>query len=334
MIEHAEEAADLTYILPLKLDDPAREGELGEYLQWVNQQTELIVIDGSAPDAFRRHAQSWPGIRHVAPDPSRYTINGKVWGVITGLSLAGRDKVIVADDDVRYDDASLDRMSRLLDNAEVVRPQNYFEPAPWHAKWDGARSLINRLTGGDWPGTLGVRRSALPDGYDGNCLFENLEMVRTVVAGGGRELIAQDLYIRRLPPPARHFLSQRVRQAYDEWARPGRYLVQLSLLPAIVIGLTRNRTLLAGLIGVSIAAAETGRRKQGAQAHFSPAASLLAPLWLAERATCSWMALAMRLVRGGAIYHGTVISRPATPMRELRRRFGQSTRGTMKGTVL
>jgi hypothetical protein len=227
--EHA--GYGLTYILPLKLDDPAREVELGEYLQWLRERSELIVVDGSPSEAFERHSDRWPGVTHLAPDPAKGATNGKVWGVNTGLAVATHDKVIVADDDVRYDSESLSRIVGLLDNADIVRPQNYFSPAPWHARWDSARSLINRLTGGDWPGTLGVRRSALPDGYDGNCLFENLEMVRTVLAGGGRELVAQDLYIKRLPPPAGHFLSQRVRQAYDEWARPGRLLVQLNLFP-------------------------------------------------------------------------------------------------------
>lgn len=317
----------ITYILPLKLDDPAREVELGEYLQWLRERTQLVVVDGSPPEAFARHSHRWPGVIHLAPDPAKRASNGKVWGVITGLAAAKHDKVVVADDDVRYDSESLSRISGYLDNTEVVRPQNYFHPKPWHAQWDSARSLINRLTGGDWPGTLGVRRSALPDGYDGNCLFENLEMVRTVLAAGGRELLAQDLYVRRLPPPTRHFLSQRVRQAYDEWARPGRFLVQLSLLPLLVAGLVRYRPLLGGLIAATVACAEAGRRRQGAHAHFTPVASLMAPLWLAERAVCSWLALGLRLLCGGVMYHGTLITRPATPLRELRRRLGEKTHG-------
>ena len=323
----------LTYILPLKLDDPAREVELGEYLQWLRERSELIVVDGSPSEAFERHSVRWPGVIHLAPDPAKRATNGKVWGVITGLAVARHCKVIVADDDVRYDSESLSRIARLLDNADIVRPQNYFHPAPWHALWDSARSLINRLTGGDWPGTLGVRRSALPDGYDGNCLFENLEMVRTVLASGGRELVARDLYVRRLPPSTRHFLSQRVRQAYDEWARPSRFLVQLCLLPVLVAGLIRYRLLLAGLFGASIACAEAGRRREGAHKYFSPATSLMAPLWLVERATCSWLALGLRLLCGGVRYHGTVIIRPATPMVELRRRIGGDDYGPRKELV-
>ena len=47
----------------------------------------------------------------------------------------------------------------------------------------------------------------------------------------------------------------------------------------------------------------------------------MAPVWVAERMVCAWLALGMRVVKGGAIYHGKVIARPATPMTELRRRF-------------
>lgn len=105
---------------------------------------------------------------------------------MTGVQAARHEHIIVADDDVRYRRAELERMLTLLQHFEVVRPQNIFRPQPWHARWDTARSLLNRLAGGDWPGTLGVRRSVLLDagGYSGDVLFENLEMVRTIKAAG------------------------------------------------------------------------------------------------------------------------------------------------------
>ncbi len=85
--------------------------------------------------------------------------------------------------------SSLRRVCALLDRADVVRPQNVFEPAPWHAVLDTGRSLIARATGGDWPGTLGLRMAAYAraGGYDGDVLFENLELVRTLRATGARE---------------------------------------------------------------------------------------------------------------------------------------------------
>ena len=76
-------------------------------------------------------------------------------------------------------------------DVELVRPQNYFAPLRWHARWDTARTLLNRVAGGvDFPGTLAVRRSrsSQTDGYDGDVLFENLELIRTIEAAGGRVL--------------------------------------------------------------------------------------------------------------------------------------------------
>ena len=149
---------------------------------------------------------------------------------------ATHELVVIADDDVRYDDDGLERMARLLAGADLVRPQNYFDPLPWHARWDTARILLNRAIGSDHPGTLGVRRSFLASvgGYDGDVLFENLELVRTVRAGGGRVVDEPALFIRRRPPTLRRFLEQRPRQAYDDWAQPLRFAFFLAAGPALV----------------------------------------------------------------------------------------------------
>ena len=74
--------------------------------------------------------------------------------------------------------------------------------------------------------------------------------MRTVHAGGGRVVRADDLYVRRLPPSARHFWSQRVRQAYDEFALPARLVVWLAVVPVVVALLASRRF---GTLGVAIA---------------------------------------------------------------------------------
>lgn len=258
--------------------------------------------------------------------PAFQYANGKVAGVLTGVALAADERLVIAADDVRYDDVSLQRVVALLDDCEVLRPQNYFQPMPWHAKWDSVRSLLNRMLGGDWPGTLGVRRSVLlaTGGYNGDCLFENLELVRTVRAAGGRELVASDVFVARRPPAARHFLSQRVRQAYDEFARPGRLLWQLALLPSIVAIALKQPRLLPVLGAISILAAEMGRQREVASQVFPATTVLFAPAWLLERAVCSWLALASRVVHGGVTYHGRVIASAATSPRELERRLAEA----------
>jgi hypothetical protein len=277
---------------------------------------------------FDAHRAAWAGlgVRHVAPDPDVTVRNGKVAGVLTGLRRAGWDRVVVADDDVRYDAAALRRVVGLLDSAQLVRPQNYFAPQPWHARWDTARTLLNRTVGGDYPGTLAVRRSALAGaggGYDGDVLFENLELIRTVEALGGRVATPLDCFVRRLPPTAGHFKGQRVRQAYDDLAQPGRLAVMLSLLPLTATLTARRQTrALAALTAGSVALAEVGRRRAGGRAVFPAAASWFAPLWLAERAVCSWLAVGWRVMRGGCPYAGSVLRRAASSPAELRRRYG------------
>ena len=208
-----------------------------DYLRWITTLVaQVIVVDGSPQPIFDRHHDAWSRIvTHVAPDPDLEFVFGKVNGVHTGLRRSRCERVVLADDDVRYDENSLRQVVGLLDAADLVRPQNYFSPTPWHAYWDSARTSLNRVSGGDFPGTLAVRRSAFwhIGGYDGDVLFENLELERTIESGGGRVLVALDCYVRRLPPTASHFRSQRVRQAYDEFARPTRLIGALAIAPGL-----------------------------------------------------------------------------------------------------
>ena len=317
----------VTYVLPLKWNEDGGADELTFYLRWLaSQADEVVVVDGSGPELFETHAARWAGfVTHLAPDPSLRFRNGKVNGVTTGVRAASNERVIVADDDVRYDRAGLERMSELLGANDLVRPQNYFDPLPWHAAWDTARTLLNRAFGADYPGTLGVRKEIFErtGGYDGDVLFENLELIRTIVAAGGSEIAPLDLYVRRLPPETAHFLGQRVRQAYDEFALPGRLAAWLALIPALGVAVAK-RSVRAASAGaaVSIALAETGRRKAGGRRYFPAITSWFAPAWLLERGVCSWVAVAQRLGRGGVVYADGIVGRAATPVRELRERLG------------
>jgi hypothetical protein len=284
----------------------------------------VVIVDGSPPDIFAAHAAAWGDVaRHLPVDDDIRATNGKVAGVLTGLRRAGDEAVVIADDDVRYDADSLAAVVHALDAAHVVRPQNYFAPLPWHALWDTGRILLNRALDGDWPGTLAVRGSIMraTGGYAGDVLFENLELVRTVVAAGGTQRLAREILVRRLPPRSAHFLGQRVRQAYDELARPWRFAAQLAVLPVVaLLAVTGERWTLVAFAASIIALAEFGRRRDGGRRVFPARASLLAPAWVLERAITSWLALATRVLHGGVRYAGTRVARAATPMRELRSR--------------
>ncbi len=317
-----------TYVVPIRRGAAEEAEEFWAYLRLLSARVgEVIMVDGSPPEVFETHAAALEGssVRHVPVDPELVTPMGKVGGVLTGLRLASHERVVIADDDVRYTPDALARIAALLDGYHVVRPQNYFDPLPWHARYDTARTLLNRLSGGDWPGTLGVRRSALQatGGYDGGVMFENMELVRTVRAAGGTEAVPLDLFVARRPPNARHFFSQRVRQAYDELARPLRFGLFLALLPLAAILAARGRwAALGAALGACVVLAEAGRKRGGGTAVFPATASLLAPAWLVERAACSWLALGARLFLGGIPYGDSVLRLAATPAKELRRRHG------------
>jgi hypothetical protein len=319
------------YVLPLRWQtaDPAALAELTTYLTWLSGQVRVTVVDGSPPAVRALHTAAWAALPlvHLEVDADlRDCEMGKVAGVLTALRRPGPDRVVIADDDVRWTRPGLLAAVALLDRADVVRPQNYFDPLPWHARWDTGRTLLNRAVAADWPGTLVLRRRALPAGYDGDAMFENLELVRTVQAAGGRELPARGLFVRRLPPTAAHFRGQRVRQAYDSVAQPGRLVAELAVLPAALLAARRRpRLLLAGLAAV-IGLAEAGRRRAGGRAVFHPGAPLWAPLWLAERAVCSWLALGARL-RGGVRYGDHRLALAAHSRRALRAAYREGRLG-------
>jgi hypothetical protein len=322
---------EFSYVLPIRIagDDSESAPALAPYLRRLSEWCEdVVVVDDSAPAVRGANARQWQGAaRLAAPDPDRPCLNGKVAAVLTGVELARHERVVIADDDVRYEPDALARIVALLDDHDLVRPQNYFSPAPWHASWDTARTLLNRATiGVDFPGTLGVRRSTLAaaGGYDGDVLFENLELIRTIRARGGRVISPPDLYVSRLPPDVRHFLGQRVRQAYDDFALPLRMSIWLAILPAL-LRLTWRRGALPATLGASavIALAERGRGIAGGRRFFGVTATLLAPLWVLERSCCAWLALADRLGRGGIRYSNGVIRVAAHSERSLRRRHGR-----------
>ena len=325
--------ARVSYVLPLRWAEPGPIEELSAYLRSLDGAAdEILVVDGSPASVFAGHAAALCGIaRHLPPHPDLDFRMGKVNGVLTGVRECSGEWIVLADDDVRYEPATLLRAVELLDKADLVRPQNYFDELPWHARWDTARSLLNRvITGdptfpvGDFPGTFAVRRSALlaTGGYDGDALFENLELMRTIRAAGGKVATPLDLYVARRPPSAAHFRSQRVRQAYDDFAIPARIGAFLAVVPLGAQALWRGRIRRLLAAGVaSILVAEVGRRRAGGAKRFPASGSLLAPAWIAERAVCSWLALAARL-QGGVLYGDRRLAHSATPLRRLRRRHG------------
>lgn len=314
-----------SYVLPLRMDDGSGRDELTRYLRtlagWCD---DVIVVDGSDPEVFAGNHHLWGELgRHVAPDGAHASLMGKVAGVLTGVDLARHERIVIADDDVRYDRAALDRVLALLRDHDLVCPQNFFSVLPWHARWDTARSLLNRALGADFPGTLGVRRSTLRavGGYDGDVLFENLELIRTIEAAGGDLIAPLDLFVARLPPTAAHFWGQRTRQAYDDFAIPARMAAWLAIVPCLVVAAARRAW--PGPVAAAVASitlAERGRRRGAGTTVFPSSSALLAPLWLLERGVTAWLAVLQRLRYGGVRYGASVIPVAAHSRRHLHQR--------------
>jgi len=181
-----------TYLLPIRR---VRAGEsemieLAIYFAMLGAAgCDVLVVDGSASPTFDDHHRAWGEVcRHVPVDPRYRYLNGKVNGIHTAVDAARCERIIVADDDIRYTADDVTRTCRLLDGHDMVRPQNYLSPLPWWARMEAARMLINRgtLRAGDYPGTCAFRRSTMKrlGHYDGDVLFDNEEIVRHFAAAG------------------------------------------------------------------------------------------------------------------------------------------------------
>jgi hypothetical protein len=332
-------------VIPLKWgSDPAeacRVEEMRWYLDGLRRTVaHITVVDGSPGPARLAHEEAWsPYARIISPDDEKVVrasgwgadgaarpepvpgLNGKVVGALTGIHAARHERVVLADDDVRHTRSSLCALVAALDDADLVRPVNVFDAWPWQARWDGSRTLLNVVLATDWPGTFALRRSTVLacGGWSADVLFENLELWRTVVAAGGRALALPDLTVWRRPPSVRQFWSQRVRQAYDDLAQPGRLAAELAILPAVALA-ARGGPRPLGILGAAVVlVAARGRRRLGVD-RVPPSVPLWAPAWVLERGVCVWIALARRL-SGGVRYHGSRLRLAAHSVAALRQQL-------------
>ncbi len=323
-------------VIPLRWGDDGddyRVERMGRYLAGLRQAVVAItVVDGSAPERRRVHEAAWGSYaRIIEPDEATVvmepggprarprTLNGKVVGAMTGIRRARYDAVVLADDDVRHTPDTLGRLVEALARADLVRPVNVYDSWPWQARWDGARTLVNVAFGADWPGTFALRRSTVTrvGGWSPHVLFENLELWRTIEGAGHVVLSLPEVRVPREPPSVQQFWSQRLRQAYDDLAQPGRLVAELSILPLAALAARRGPGPLVGLAALGVLLGARGRRRLGA-GWVPPAVPLWAPVWLLERGVCAWAALGSRL-RGGVSYHGTRVRVAAHSSAQLRR---------------
>ena len=280
--------------------------------------SEVLVVDGSPPGVFSKHAKEWRNVcRHEPVDPQYKYLNGKVNGIHTGVGLAAHDSIILADDDIRYTPDDVRRMSDLLENYDMVRPQNYFRPLPVWARTEAARMLINRafIREGDYSGTLGVTRGAMlrVGHYDGDVLFDNEEIVRHFRLKGARIGYARDFFLLKLPPSFEKWIEQRPRQAYEDFVMRAKTLF-FAAVP-IVLALTllksgwRMTLIYAALISLGAIVSAARGLNDGATKFFPPQVVFYAPLWVAERCFSTYWAFYWYLRHGGYPFGDKVVAK-------------------------
>ncbi|MEY2547910.1 MAG: hypothetical protein QOD64_492, partial [Verrucomicrobiota bacterium] len=268
---------------------------------------------------FAQHAAIWRSVcRHEPVDRSFGYLNDKVNGIHTGVRLASTEKIILADDDIRYGAAEIDRVSELLENFDVVRPQNFLWPLPWWGRMEAARMLINRATlrTADYPGTCAFRRSVMlrVGPYDGDVLFDNEEIIRHFARAGATISYATNLFVRKRPPTFRKWVEQRPRQAYEDFGLRAKTALFLSL-PILTIWISSalgRRALLfyfAALIAAAMVVALVGRLRGSAARHFPLSICLFAPLWILERTLSTYWALYWYFTRGGYPFGDKILSK-------------------------
>ena len=311
-----------TYLLPIRRSEFS-EVEAHDFVAYFGTLTaadcEVLVVDGSPPGVFKQFDESWSAAcKHLRVDQRFGYLNDKVNGIHTGLEIASCEKILLADDDIRYTPADVEKMCALLDEYEMVRPQNFLAPRPWWARIESARMLINRATLriGDYPGTCAFRRSTMlrVGHYDGDVLFDNEEIVRHFAAAGASIFYAVDFFIEKRPPSLRKWIEQRPRQAYEDFALRAKTLFFFSLPFVILVS-----GLLAGCLGMalwlailsifSIALACAGGARGLASEYIPPSMCLYAPLWIFERMVSTYWAIYCYAARGGYSFGDKVLTK-------------------------
>jgi hypothetical protein len=310
-----------TYLLTIRRVDfdfeEAREFKR-YFIELAASGCEVLVIDGSPDKVFSEHSQTWrEACRHFPVDPQYKYLNGKVNGIHTGVDLASHNKIILADDDIRYTPGDVRRMAEMLEDYDMVRPQNYFRPQPIWARTEAARMLINRawIPEGDYSGTLGVTKSAMLNvgHYDGDVLFDNEEIVRHFRLKKARIKYARDFFLLKKPPAFAKWIEQRPRQAFEDFVMRAKTLFFLSI-PAVIAltwmkagsGLALIYIVLLAISSIIAAAFGLG---EGAARYFPISTIFYAPLWFAERSASTYWALYWYYVHGGYPFGDKVVAK-------------------------
>jgi hypothetical protein len=300
-----------TYVIAIQGDEkPSGDlRDLASYLSTLSVfNCEVIIIDGSPGPIFESNGRvlRWVG-RHIAARPRHRNFGGGIDLVRAAVDVSSCEKIIVAGENVRYAPEAIDTICALLDMHEVVEPQDYFEPLPWWSGIEAGRILVHRGVEPlpDHGATFGVRKSAVRGlrGIDVGW-WNGDDPVRRLASLGAEVFSACEVFVRRLPPAFGAWLSERPKQADDDFAMPVKTAFFLALLPvAALMAVFGGMRLTGGYAGAiligSIVLAIRGRG--GAASFFPLRACLCAPLWMVERSISVYWAL-FRKLRGSTAH--------------------------------
>ena len=305
-----------TYLLPIRraVFSKFETWDFANYFKCLDAAgCEVIVVDGSPVEVFAEHEKIWSDLcRHQVVDPRFKFLNDKVNGVHTGVALANNEKIILVDDDIRYEKIDIERICVLLDKFELVRPQNFFRDVRCWALIESARMLINRamLRTADYPGTCGFRRQTFLNtgDYDGDVLFDNEELIRHFARRGTRIAYENDFFILKRAPTFRKWLEQRPRQAYEDFGLRFKTIFFAALFPiAVALACAAPKWLSIFLLSIFIALA--GWLRGDARKYFPFYASFFAPLWIFERMLSTYWAFYWFIFRGGYPFGKRLLSK-------------------------
>ncbi len=204
---------DATYILPI-----ARASRRHRRRRTTSNRSPrgaVIVVDASPRRRVHRTRGELGTVRETSRSISISAPMGKVGNVPTGVLCASHrawspPTTMSATSHPRWH-----RLVAMLDHDDVVRPQNYFDPllacSLGHRAHPPQPRERRRHGRGHRRAPSILRATGRPATW--SVMFENTELVRTVLAAGGHRGCASSTFRWRSPPSGAHFWSQRVRQA-------------------------------------------------------------------------------------------------------------------------
>jgi hypothetical protein len=294
-----------SYLVVIERDREAN-GDLRDFATYLSSLAiagcEVIVVDDSPAPVFEnnRRVLRWVS-RHIAARPRHRSFSGTIDVVRTAIDVSTCDKVIVAEENVRYDSAAIDSVCELLDSHEVVEPQDYFDPLPWWIGIEAGRMLVHRGVEPlpDHGATFGMRKATVRSLRGVDVAWSNGDdPVRHLTSQGAEVFSACDVFVRRLPPPLGDWLHDRPKQAGDDFAMPVKTAFFFALLPvAMILAVLGGARLAGGYAGaIALSSLVLAIRGRAGKATFFPLrACLSAPLWVLERSISVYWALFRKL---------------------------------------